>query len=468
VIPFAIVAAVVVGDHVALRAAPERTAAQQAVLWKGDWLEVRGHRKGWLEVYDHRHDRPGWVAERTTRQVEVVPASAPALRAVVDFVRDTPGSESLGIAYAALYLKVAAKPAIDAGIMVELGTLADRLARRATVVTDPGAAADSTAAEQLEVARSWGMAFASVERDDGIAVCYDGQAFRAALALAPSPSDAATAALALTDPACTPAHLGATERAALAEARLATLDRAPTQSAPPVLANALRIRRARVAAELAWSAARKGDLAGSASRASDAVAAYVALDRAELADDDAAAADAAAIEVEAARFAGEVARAPGSLALKLDPGQPGETCMTVVPKRGPASKPACTFGQVWSASFAAGPDGTTAAVAVEPLPGWLELWLFRKGDDGGWMVDTLAPSTDAPTLGYVELAGWSPDGRHALLARAVRDATGVHHAFESVELATLAVAKQASTLSGIGAAKQWASRDWRRATLGPH
>jgi hypothetical protein len=32
----AVIAAVVTGDHVALRAAPERTAAQQAALWKGD------------------------------------------------------------------------------------------------------------------------------------------------------------------------------------------------------------------------------------------------------------------------------------------------------------------------------------------------------------------------------------------------------------------------------------------------
>lgn len=38
----AVTAAIVSGDHVALRASPERTAAQQAVLWKGDWLEVRG------------------------------------------------------------------------------------------------------------------------------------------------------------------------------------------------------------------------------------------------------------------------------------------------------------------------------------------------------------------------------------------------------------------------------------------
>src|SRR5215468_8441452 len=99
----AIVAAVVGNVHVPLRAAPERTAALQATLWKGDWLEVRGERKGWLKVYDHRHERPGWIDRKMARVVELDDAAAPQLRAVVDFLKDTPGSESLGIAYAALY-----------------------------------------------------------------------------------------------------------------------------------------------------------------------------------------------------------------------------------------------------------------------------------------------------------------------------------------------------------------------------
>jgi len=103
----ALVAAVIAGDHVVLRASPGRTAAQQAVLWRGDWLEVRGEQRGWLKVYDHRHERPGWVAEATARTVELEDRAAPALRAVVEFLRDAPGSESLGIAYAGLYMKVA-------------------------------------------------------------------------------------------------------------------------------------------------------------------------------------------------------------------------------------------------------------------------------------------------------------------------------------------------------------------------
>src|SRR4051812_38550063 len=102
-LPLAVTAAVVVADHVALRASDERSAAQQAVLWKGDWLEVRGGKRGWLKVYDHRHERGGWVIARNVRQVALEESSAPSVRAVIDFLRDTPGQESLGIAYAAIY-----------------------------------------------------------------------------------------------------------------------------------------------------------------------------------------------------------------------------------------------------------------------------------------------------------------------------------------------------------------------------
>ena len=138
----ALTVAVIAGDHVVLRSSPNRTAAQQAVLWKGDWVEVRGEQKGWLKVYDHRHERPGWVARPITRIVELDDRSAPALRAVIDFLRDAPGAESLGIAYAGLYMKVAPAGGIDAPLLVSLGAMAARLAHRASTE-----ASDSHAAE---------------------------------------------------------------------------------------------------------------------------------------------------------------------------------------------------------------------------------------------------------------------------------------------------------------------------------
>jgi hypothetical protein len=459
----AVTAAIVMGDHVALRASPERRAAQQAVLWKGDWLEVRGARKGWLKVYDHRHERPGWIADRNARVIELDEAAAPSLRAIVEFLRDAPGSESLGIAYAAMYLKVAPRAGIDASILVSIGTMADHLARRAST----GGTPDGAASEQLEVAQSWGIRFASLEQADGARVCYDGDAFRQALAMTPppSPADAATAVLALTDPACTPPTLAATERQAIDEARVALLEKVDPTRVPGPVGDALRIRRAQIDAQLAWAIARRGEAAAAAKTAGAAFEAFARVDKAELADDDVDDYQTAALQVAASQWAAAPA-APHDAhapALQITAGDPGQTCISILPAKGAASPAQCTHGQVWPTSYRV--SATTASLAVEPLPGWLELWLFRRGADGGWMVDVLTPSTDGPDLGYVELAGWSPDHARALIVREARTAGSVHRSYEIINAATLAVEKQASTLAGIGRARAWATADWRSRTM---
>jgi len=451
VIALALVAAVLVGDKVALRAQPDRTSSQQATLWKGDWVEVRGNKRGWLQVYDHRHDRPGWIIQANARVVEVDEAHAPALRAIVDFVRDTPGSESLGIAYAALYLKAA--PAVDGSVWASIGVMAQRLALRVST-----AANDATASEQLAVAQSWGLKFDSV--DDR--VCYDGDAFAQVLAGKPAPADAAAAVLGLTDPACIPALLGVSERQVLDATRAALIERVDPTTVPGPLGNELRLRRADIQARLAWSTARHGDLAAAATAAEAAVSAFARVDKAELADDDRGVYDATALVVAASRPASEVAAADAGkdrLALDVAAGEPGQTCVAVANAR------QCTHGQVWAGSFRVAPDRAAAAVAVEPLPGWRELWLFRKGDDGKWMVDVLPPTTDGVDLGYVELAGWSPDGKRAIVVREGRSDGAVHRSFEVVAMGTLAVERQAGSLGGLGAAKAWAAQPWRARTV---
>ncbi len=451
----AITAAVVTGDHVALRAAPERTAALQASLWKGDWLEVRGERKGWLKVYDHRHERPGWLDRKVARVIALDDAAAPQLRAVVDFLRDAPGSESLGIAYAALYMKVAPKGGIDAPLLVSVGVMADRLAHRAS------RASDGATSEQLEVAQSWGIAFASLDRSEGARVCYDGAAFRQALALEPSPDDLATAVLGLTETECTPPLAGASERQAHDEAALALLEKAdPTRVTGPV-GNRLRLRRAMLGARLAWAIARGGDAARAAKVADAAVNAFARVDKAEIADDDEDDVQFAALEVAASRWAALPAVAPGRDApkLALEAGEPGETCITVA-----KSPKQCTHGQVWTASFRVAPGNRAAVLAVEPLPGWLELWMFRRAADGGWMVDVLAPWTEGVDLGYVELAGWSPDGSRAVVVREARTAGIVHRTWQTLRTDSLAVDKQTSTLAALGA-RAWLAPEWRGRTL---
>ena len=185
----------------------------------------------------------------------------------------------------------------------------------------------------------------------------------------------------------------------------------------------------------------------------------------DLAEEDAPAYASAAVGVAASRWAALPAAPIPGLEVRLADGDPGETCVSIVPDRGKPSAARCTHGQVWASSPRASRDKRAVAIAVEPLPGWLELWLYRRGDDGGWMIDVLAPNTDGPDRGYVELAGFSPDGRHAVLAREARIDGAVHRSFEAITLGTLAVDRQATNLGGLGAARRWVTPEWRARTL---
>ncbi|NJD08572.1 MAG: hypothetical protein FIA97_19055, partial [Methylococcaceae bacterium] len=60
--------AIVASDQTALRAAPRDSAPAQAVLWQGDSLEIRGEKGDFLQVYDHRHERAGYIRATRVRQ----------------------------------------------------------------------------------------------------------------------------------------------------------------------------------------------------------------------------------------------------------------------------------------------------------------------------------------------------------------------------------------------------------------
>ena len=70
--------AIVTQDQATLRAAPRDSAAQQAALWQGDALEIRGQRMDYLQVYDHRRERAG------PSRAERPPAPAGAGRELAD------------------------------------------------------------------------------------------------------------------------------------------------------------------------------------------------------------------------------------------------------------------------------------------------------------------------------------------------------------------------------------------------
>src|SRR5215467_6165641 len=99
--------AIVVQDGTPLRSAPRPRATELTTLWQGELVEVRDERAGYLRVYDYRRERGGFLKSETVRAVGLSEADAPALLTILRFLRDSAGSESLGISYGAAYLKAA-------------------------------------------------------------------------------------------------------------------------------------------------------------------------------------------------------------------------------------------------------------------------------------------------------------------------------------------------------------------------
>ena len=468
--------AIVTQDQAPLRAAPRDSAPQQAVLWAGDSLEIRGEKGDYLQVYDHRRERAGYIKSPSVRIQSLKPASAPELLAVVRFLRDTPGSEALGISYAAAYLKAAPAEAIDGEVFDALGAMAERLARRAST-TQPGKVGDAKAgqatAAQLEVAASYGVNMVSFERDGQVRLCYDGEAHRRVLALPATDMQKAAAALALTRHECVPPSLTPVERFNRDNWRAEVLDRVDAAKLPEVLKNRLRMRKAGVWASLAYQRVRRPELGAQAvqqagNRALDELA---GIDKAELMETDAAAYSDAAIRVGASRWATQAAvpaaKSTSKLAVAVSPGQPGETCVNLVDAKHDQKNPLfkrCTYGVVWTASAASNPQGTALALAVQPLDTWREMWVFRQGPQG-WSVDVVPPAADDPGLGYVEFAGWVPGNKQMLAAREARTDGRHKRSFEVLRLTTLDVERQADKPGNLSTFYRWQSPAWKAQTV---
>ena len=238
------VIAIVTQDQSALRAAPRDSAPQQAVLWQGDRLEIRGEKGDFLQVYDHRRERAGHIRSTQIRIQSLKPDAAPELLALVRFIKDTPGSEALGIGYTAAYLMVVPPDALNGEAFDALGTMAERLARRASARQNK-AASDALAAH-LEVAADYGISMQSFEREGQVQLCYDGEAHRRVLALPSTDHQKAQAALALTKHECVPPTLTPVERFAQDNWRAEVLDRVETRNLPEVIKNRLHLRKAGV------------------------------------------------------------------------------------------------------------------------------------------------------------------------------------------------------------------------------
>jgi hypothetical protein len=450
-------AAIVIVDQAALRAAPRDSAQQQTQLRAGELLEVRGERLDYLQVWDHQRERGGFIRASSVRRTAMTPGDAPELLALVRFVRDTAGSETLGIGFAAAYLKAAPAETLRGPDGVEvldaLGTMADRLATRGV-----GAS--------LDVATHYGIIFRSEEQGGRMQVCYDGDAFRRVLAMGARPEQQARAALGLTRGECVAPTMQPTQRLANDEWRADVLDRVDVGLLPKYVANRVHMRRAQVFSALAYERSRSGGAAAVA--AQRAISELMSISKPDLTDADQAAYNDTAMRVSASRWAAEPpSKIAGQPSIVTQPGAPGETCVLLVDMKNDESHPLarrCTYSLVWPQSATLNRERNALALAVQPMEAWRELWVFRKRGNG-WSIAVVPAANVDPQLGYAEFAGWVPGGRQMLVAREARANGKWSHSFDVVSLDSMTATRQSSDSAQLGSFRRWQDPQWKRATV---
>jgi hypothetical protein len=194
------------------------------------------------------------------------------------------------------------------------------------------------------------------------------------------------------------------------------------------------------------------------SSAQEAVNALARVQKAELSDEDRTAYDQAGIRAGVARQAMELPVTSETVDVRLEHREDGQTCVHV------QTAQKCTYAVVWPGSINVAPRASAVTVVVQPLAGWSELWVFRP-QNGTWKHDALLPAGTDPVLGYVEMAGASPDGKHLLVVREAQTPTGPRRDFQELSVDTLRVEHAAHGADGFRPFSRWSSPRWKGATL---
>ncbi|TAF99255.1 MAG: hypothetical protein EAZ37_16075 [Burkholderiales bacterium] len=456
--------AIVTSDNSALRAAPRESAAQHVALSQGDMLEIRGTSLDYLKVYDHRRERAGFVKASLVKQTRGSMDEAAELLVSLGHIRDTQGSDALGVALFAAYAKIAPAKALDAEAFDLLGTFAERIANR---VNNANKTQMTLAMQQLDTAAFYGVKMKSFEIGGRIRYCYDGEAFRRVLAIAPRDASGsllrARAALALTHPACIDPNEHPATRRQLESWRADVLEQVDASMLPDYMRSRIALRRAAVWSSVAFHAARNSvEHLPAAERAVNELA---KVDKQQVADEDQSAHDESAVRIGAMRWMVESAAKPSTkLTIQTRAGEPGQTCVQIISPDKRVLIERCTYGVAHLNSASINASGTAVALAVQPLDAWRELWVFQKDNDL-WRIDVLPPSSHTRDIGYVEFAGWVPGGKQLLVAREHRADGRFRKSFELLRLDTLNVEKTADAPSSINAFYRWQDPVWKKQTV---
>ena len=373
---------------------------------------MRGERLDYLQVWDYARERGGYVRAATLKRLTLDEDEAPELLAVLRLMRDMPGAEALGIGIAAAYIEAAPPADLNGADGVEaleaMGAMAERLARAAMGTRLRNASAISA---HLDVVARYGVRFVTVETNGRLRLCYDGEAYRKILVLHATEAQRARAMLALSDPACTKPELTLAEM----------LERLDEIRLPGYLRNRILMRRASLWSSVAYQRARKGEDAPAA--AERALKALAAVDKGELADVDRRTYAEVRVRVATSRVALARRVDEQKLHIVATASDAGRTCIGLQDAKRAELARRCTYGLVWPASAVANREGTALALAVQPLDGWRELWLFHK-QSAGWSLRILPPAAASPGIGSAEFAGWAPGrirvAREAMIEGRVR------------------------------------------------